>query len=89
MGGLTAVIVLSIQVEALWETIKMMWENGKFNIDRLGALIVGLLIAFGANLQLNFYLNIPIYPELLDTVLTGILISRGSNYIHDLISKLG
>ncbi|MCK9444983.1 MAG: hypothetical protein M0Q14_10715 [Tissierellaceae bacterium] len=88
MAGITAIIILAIQVEAVWETIKMIWENGKVNIDKVGALAIGLLIAVGADLQLNLYLDVHIVVPYLDTILTGILISRGSNYIHDLMSKL-
>ncbi len=33
-------LVLSIISEALWEGTKMFWQDGKLNIDRVGALIL-------------------------------------------------
>lgn len=88
MGELIILIVMAMQVEAVWETLKMLWQEGKFSYDRIGALCIGLIIAFGARLELNNLIGITIFVPMLDIVLTGILISRGSNFIHDLLIKL-
>ena len=37
-------IVVSILVEAIWDNCKMIWQNGKVSIDRIGALFFGILI---------------------------------------------
>lgn len=88
MDKLLILIILGIEVEAVWETLKMTWQDGKVSVDRIGALIVGLLIAIGANIEINKLLGIEIIFPYVDTILTGIIISRGSNFIHDLINKI-
>ena len=39
------IIVLAFVVEAVWETLKMVWQDGKVSIDKIGALGVGLAVA--------------------------------------------
>ena len=82
------VIVLAMLVEAVWETLKMLWQSGKFSIDRAGALSVGLLLAIGTRLDLLELIKITVYIPYLGIVLTGILISRGANFVHDLIKSI-
>jgi hypothetical protein len=81
-------LILSFIGESIWETLKMTWRNGKVNIDRVGALIVGLLLAFGSSLDIMAVVGVPIIVPYLGTVLTGILISRGANFVHDIMSSI-
>lgn len=88
MDNIIILIILALEVEAIWETLKMVWQEGKIMFDRIGALFIGLLIAFGVGIGINELIGIQINIPYLDIVLTGILISRGSNFIHDLITKI-
>ena len=36
-------IILALLSEAIWENLRMIWENGKFSINRLGALILSII----------------------------------------------
>lgn len=81
-------LILSFIGESIWETLKMTWRNGKVNIDRVGALIVGLLLAFGSSLDIMAVVGVPIVVPYLGTVLTGIVISRGANFVHDIVSSI-
>lgn len=85
------ILVAAFLAEAIWETLKMIWQPGKLVIDRVGALVVGILIAlvFGLNLFtiLGFTVQWPAL-ALVGVVLTGILLSRGSNFIHDLLKAI-
>ena len=81
------IIVLAILCEAIWENLKMIWENGKFNINRLGALMLGVILALATQLDLFKILDIEIIP-VIGSIFTGILISRGANFIHDLLTKI-
>lgn len=88
MNEILRLIVLALIGEALWETLKMTWQQGKFSIDRLGALIVGLLLAVGTGLDLFSLVQIPLNIPYLGMALTGVLISRGANFVHDLLKKI-
>ncbi|MFR4008596.1 MAG: hypothetical protein ACLT0Y_04460 [Christensenellales bacterium] len=39
------VIVLALLTEALWQTGKLVWQEGALNVNALGAMAVGLLLA--------------------------------------------
>ena len=43
--------MIAFIAEAIWETLKLVWEDGKLSIDRVGAVIVGLLLALGTRLE--------------------------------------
>ena len=83
-----ALFILAILAESVWETLKMTWQKGKVSIDRIGALIVSLIITFGTGLDITTSLQVPMKIPFLGVILTGILLSRGSNFIHDLIVKI-
>lgn len=85
---LSGLVAIAIVAESIWETIKMIGKNGQFNWDRIGALIIGLFIAIGTGADLFQLLDIPFRFPYVGTVLTGLLISRGANFIHDLFIAL-
>lgn len=81
-------VVLALMVETVWETAKMVWENGKLSVDRIGAMAVGLLLAISTGMDffaaVGFKMSIPY----LGVILSGLLISRGANFLHDLIGSV-
>lgn len=81
-------IILSLLAEAIWENLRMIWENGKFSINRLGALILSIIIAVGTKTDLFELLKLDIFIPVLGSIFTGILISRGANVVHDLLKKI-
>ena len=50
--------------------------------------IVGIALAWTTNIGIFSALDIPIKCTLLDYIITGILISRGANLVHDLAKTL-
>lgn len=83
-----SVVIVALVGEAIWETIKMTWQHGKVNIDRIGALIVGLIIAIAAGIDIMDIIGIPMRIPYVGTVLTGVLISRGANFVHDILETV-
>lgn len=81
-------IILALLSEAIWENLKMIWEDGKFNVNRLGALILSIIIAVGTRTDLFELLKLDIFVPVLGSIFTGILISRGANVVHDLLKKI-
>ena len=43
--NLAQLLTLAFLVEALWETLKMTWQNGKLQMDRIGALALGIALS--------------------------------------------
>lgn len=83
-----SLIVMSMIGEAVWETLKMIWERQKVNFDRIGALVVSLILSFGAGLDILCLVGIPTKIPFIGVILTGILISRGTNFMHDLVCSI-
>lgn len=78
-------ILLAVVAEAIWETLKMVWQNTKFHPDILGSLIIGIALALLTGLNFFELVGLPIINPYIGQVLTGILASRGANFIHDLV----
>ncbi len=89
MENLFTILIVALIAESVWETLKMTWQQGKICIDRIGALIVSLVICFGVRLDILSLLEVKSTIPYLGIILTSILISRGSNFIHDLLVKIG
>lgn len=81
------ITILAILCEAIWENLKMIWENNKFSVNRLGALILSIILALATQIDLFKVLDIEIVP-VIGSIFTGILISRGANFIHDLLVRI-
>ena len=81
-------VLAAILVEAIWENCKMIWQEGKFNINMIGSLILGIVICVFAGLDVFKIVGIGLSIPILGSVLTGIIVSRGANFVNDLFTKL-
>lgn len=81
-------IVVAILIEAIWENIKMVWQNGKFSIDKIGALVISVLICILAKIDIFPIVNLSVSIPVIGSIFTGIIVSRGANFVHDLFNKI-
>lgn len=88
MSNFLQIIVIALLAETIWENLKMVWQEGKVNVDRIGALVVSVLVSMATQLDVFAILNFGIAIPFIGSFLTGILISRGANVIHDLLNKI-
>lgn len=86
--NLLSLIVVSLIGEAVWETLKMVWQKGKLNCDKVGALVIGILLSISTGTDILCIVGINTRFPYIGVILTGILISRGANFIHDLVSSV-
>ena len=87
--SIVTIITIALLVEAIWETLKLVWQEGKLNLNTIGALIVGIGVSILAKIDIFAMQEISLSIPLVGWILTGILMSRGANFIHDLFNKLG
>ncbi len=87
--SIVTIITIALLVEAIWETLKLVWQEGKININTIGALIVGIVVSILAKIDIFAMQGISLSIPLIGWILTGILMSRGANFIHDLFNKIG
>jgi len=81
-------LIIALLCEALWENCKMIWQKGKFSWDKIGALGFGVLVATGTGIDLFGLVDVPFIFPYVGEILTGILIARGANFVHDLLGKI-
>lgn len=84
---ITTLLIVAILVEAIWENIKTIWEKG-FNINRIGALILAIVICTLAEVDIFTLLGITFTSQFVAYILTGIIVSRGANFVNDLFGKI-
>lgn len=86
--NMLSLLVIALLGEAIWETLKMVWQTGKLSTDKIGAIIIGIALAVGSGLDIFTVVGISLRVPYLGMILTGILISRGANFIHDLLASI-
>ena len=91
--NITLIVAVAVLIEGLVEygkTIVDMFDSGEKRIALIQVITIvigiGLAFAFDADMFIPLGLAVNHY---IGMVLTGIVMSRGSNYVSDLIGKLG
>lgn len=82
------IIALSLIGEAIVETLKMVWQQGKLSSDRIIALVVSILITLASGMDIFSMAGIPLQVPYVGMILTAILASRGANFMHDLLQSV-
>lgn len=81
-------IIIAILVEAIWENLKMIWNKNKINFNMLGSLFLSVTICILAKVNIFEIVGINLSISVIGCALTGIICSRGANFVNDLFSKL-
>lgn len=84
---ITTLIIVAILVEAIWENIKSIWESG-INVNRIGSLVLAILICILTKLDLFAVVGIYVSIPFIAYILTGIIVSRGANFVNDLFGRI-
>lgn len=96
MTELLIVFILAFVVEAVWQALKPLWP-GKLKeaeasygvpIDAIGCLVIALLLCFGTGTDLLLLIGVPLAIPYAGTILTAVLIYRGSNFLHDVLAGI-
>ena len=86
MEAVAIIIILALLVEAIVETVKQAITGG-IQWPAVAAMVGGIGVCLAAQVGIMCVLGIA-FPAWLDAVITGVLVSRGSNFISDLFGKL-
>nr|WP_319488595.1 hypothetical protein [uncultured Caproiciproducens sp.] len=88
MTQFVTLILMAIIVEGLVTYAKTFFVGGKFQWQQLVGIALGVIAALAYNVDIFALLGITSGVPYVGAILTGILISRGSNYIFDLVKTL-
>lgn len=75
-------------MEAVWQTAKMVWQEGHLQVDRVGALGVAIFACVAARADLFQLFGVGLDVPYAGAILTGILVSRGANAVHDVLGAI-
>ena len=81
-------VMITVLVEGIITYFNEFFVSGNAPWQMIFSLVLGIVVAIAYKFDLPRYLNMESNIPYVGCILTGILISRGSNYIYDLISKL-
>jgi uncharacterized membrane protein AbrB (regulator of aidB expression) len=77
----------AVIVEGIITYARNFYTGGVFSWSLLASVVLGIAVAVVYKLDLLKDFNLTTKVPYVSNILTGILISRGSNYIYDLIGK--
>ena len=85
--SITALVFFAILIEGMIEYVKLSFQK-KMCIEIVVAMVIGIAISLLYHLDLLATVGISTDIPYVSNVLTGIILSRGSNYVWDLIGHL-
>jgi hypothetical protein len=88
MNTINTLLIIGILVESLIQYGDQILNKGNIAWKQIIAILLGILVAVAARIDLFATVGIPLFVPYLGYALTGILLSRGSNYIADLLSLI-
>ena len=83
-----AMLFLAIVIEAVITYAKTLFVERKFQWQIAAAMLLGVGCALAFGIDLFAVAGIPAAVPYVGNILTGILLSRGSNYMFDLMGQL-
>lgn len=85
--NIAIIIILAITIEALVEYVKELIK-GEMRWAQIGAIAAAVFLAVAAGADMYVMLGVDFKIPVVGMVLTGILLSRGANYISDFMGKI-
>lgn len=85
---MSKMIMATILIEGIVTYFNEFFISGNTPWQMIFSLILGVIISASYKLDLPQHLGLESTIPYVGSVLTGILISRGSNYIFDLLNKI-
>lgn len=82
------VILIAFVIEGVVTYVKTWFVDGDFKWQQLVTVAFGILIAVAYDIDLIAQLGAVSIIPFLGNALTGVLISRGSNYVNDFIKSI-
>ncbi len=85
---ISKITLLSVLIEGIITYFNDFFVTGEKSWQMIFSLGLGIIVAIAYGLDVTKYLDVSSKIPFVGNILTGILISRGSNYAYDLITKL-
>ena len=81
-------IIVAILIEAIWENLKMIWKDRKISLNTIGVFVISIIVCLLAKIDIFPIVGLSLSVPFVGSGLTGIIVSRGANFVNDLFEKL-
>ena len=81
-------IIVAILIEAIWENLKMIWKDRKISLNTIGVLVISIIVCLLAKIDIFPIVGLSLSVPFVGSGVTGIIVSRGANFVNDLFEKL-
>lgn len=88
MKSFFALFLIAVTIEAITTYIRTWFVDNHFQWQQALTCVLGILLAFAYNLDYLKLFEVEATVPYVGIVLTGIVISRGSNYLFDFLKKI-
>ena len=88
MNEIVGFIASAVIVEGIITYINQIVKNKRVHWENVVAILVGCIVTYNLNLDFFNLLGLHETYGIIGVILTGILISRGSNYVFELYDRL-
>lgn len=85
---LVRIISFSVIIEGIITYLNQFVIDWNFSLEMFISIIWGIVIAISYDLDIPSYFNLNPKIPFVGNIVTGILLSRGSNYIFDLLNSI-
>ena len=87
--NISSVVIMSVVTEAIVTYTKTFVVDKKIKWQIIAAAVFSIVICIAYGLDIPQMAGVSTSIPFVGNVITGILVSRGSNYIYDLLKKFG
>lgn len=81
-------VIVAILIEAIWENLKMIWKDRQVNLNTIGVLVLSIIVCILTKIDIFPIVGLSLSVPFVGSGLTGIIVSRGANFVNDLFDKL-
>lgn len=82
------IFLMSFVVVSIYDIVKGFYKDNKVDVNSIVTAVLGIFIAILAQLDVFALLGIDFIIPFVGQVLAGLVISKGSNYVYDFVTKI-
>ena len=88
MEQFAKILMLSFVTVSIYDIIKSFYKDNKVDINSIVTAVLGIILAIASGLDAFSLVGIDFKFAIVGQILTGLVISKGSKYVYDFITKL-
>lgn len=88
MEQFAKILMMSFVTVSIYDIIKSFYKDNKIDVNSIVTAVLGIILAVASGLDAFALVGIDFKFAIIGQVLTGLVISKGSNYVYDFITKI-